>query len=110
MHAEIELVHQPRHEEEAPAPVRHQVRDRLCVEAGEIEALAFISHDGNEIGSLEAQTDLDVLPRAAVADRIGARFFDGQHDIVDLLRVERRELQVSADAGADSEQPHGLGR
>ena len=86
------------------------VRHLLWVEGGGIEAAAPIFDCGPQRVVGEAQPDLDVAVRAAVADGVGGRLFDSQHKVVDGNLVGTVLGQVVADALAGAQQARRFGR
>ena len=57
------------------------------IERIDVKALPIVLHRGNKVGAFEAQVDLDVVRRAAVADGVGAGLLDCQHDVTGNRRV-----------------------
>ena len=102
--AQIEHVHKPRHQKQTAAAGRKQIGGRLGVEAREVEAPSPVAHDDHELCPLQGQADFQVPFGAAVQYRVGASLFDGQHDLVDLFRVQRRQLEVGAKTRPHAEQ------
>ena len=72
------------------------VRYPLRVEACYIEAAAAIPYRGEELRLGEAQGDLDVVGRAAVADGVGASLFYAEHGVVDQTWLGAVLAQVVA--------------
>lgn len=63
--------------------VEHGIGLPLWVEGGGIETAASVFDRRTQPVVAQAQPDLDVLGGCAVADGVGARFFDRQDDVVD---------------------------
>ena len=60
-----------------PSSIAHQAMLPVEGHEGLAELFALL------VVALEARADLDVTPRAAVADGVGAGLLDGQHEVVD---------------------------
>ena len=80
------------------------------VEARHVEAAAVVFDRGHEPAAGEAQGDLDVVGRAAVADGVRAGLLDTEDDVVDHLTFGAVLAQVVAQALAGAQQVRGLGR
>ena len=90
--------------------IEQRVGPAVRVEARHVEASAVILDRGHEPRVGEAQGDLDVVARAAVADGVRAGLLDTEHDVVDHLALGAVLAQVVAQALAGAQQMRGLGR
>ena len=72
--------------------------------------MAVVAYHHKEVGALEGQVDLDVRLRAAVAHGVRTGLLDCKHNVVDLLRVKGRELQMGAQGASHAEHLRGLGQ
>ena len=73
-------------------------------EAGHVEPPAVVLHDRHQALTGELEADRDVVVGAAVADGVGARLLDAQHDVVDQLTLRTVLVEVVAQALAGAQQ------
>ena len=66
--------------------IAQRIGQRLGIEGSGVEAVALVCDLGDQIATLEAHGDLDVLLAAAVADGVGGGLLDAEHDVVDDWR------------------------
>ena len=107
--AQLHLVAEAGDEKEAAAVIGEGIGLRLAVEGSSVEAAAPVCDLGDQIATLEAHGDLDVVLAAAVADGVGGGLLDAEHDVVDELALRAVLAQVVAQTLASAQQVGRLG-
>ena len=107
--AQVERVHEGGDDEQPAAVVFARVGHALRPKARHVEAHTAVLDQRHQGAVVELEGDLDVGVDAAVADGVGGRLLDAQHEVVDQVALGAVLAQVVANALAGAPQVRRLG-